>query len=372
MKNFPMYLPWLPERTQLVMRNAKTDLLMLDVQLGSACNARCPRCDSACASLNEPAEINLDALCKLAAEIDQRQLEIAGQAHDSTLPGGRNLGFVCGLGEPTVAENMSKLREILARTADYEFSWSMFSNGICWDNELEHYLETGRLFVAVQYNSNQLTRVARMLGVGCKRAAVHLTNRGHLLKIANDLNQRHIERTGESLASVAASIVPERDNLDELMELIAECARHGVFPLIGELENAGYAKDGNYHEQHKLQSSELQHLHQQIAERFGVDYVMPTCPATIGAIHINNRNIVTVDEFTGLSCGWFGMGDPKAHEIGDIREISYTEIVHRILEYRKLRIPEVRKAIQDYPEMVFGGCGGNARKLLADYVALYD
>ena len=99
---------------------------------------------------------------------------------------------------------------------------------------------------------------------------------------------------------------------------------------------------------------------------------MPTCPAAIGAIHVNNRNIVTVDKFTGLSCGWFGMGDPEIHEIGDIRKMSYEEIVQSILEYRESRILSVRCAIKEYPDMVFGGCGGNAQKLLADYVALYD
>ncbi len=79
-----------------------------------------------------------------------------------------------------------------------------------------------------------------------------------------------------------------------------------------------------------------------------------------------------MDEFTGLSCGWFGMGDQKVHEIGDIRKMSYDEIVRAILKYRKSRIPMVRKAIKDYPDMVFGGCGGNAQKLLISYVALYD
>ena len=367
MSDFPIYLPYLPERTDFTMRHARTGLFMLDVQLGSVCNAMCPRCDSSCCDLDEPADLDLDALTALAAEINQRRLA----TNESDLPGGRNTGFICGLGEPTVAHNLTKLKEILARTTKHGFAWSMFSNGIYWDDELNDYLKAGWLCVMVQYNSDQPELVADMLGVGPKRAAKHLENRAHLLKTADWLNSWHIERTGASLTGVAASIVPERDNLDELMTIIQQSVDSGVFPLIAELENAGHSKD-EYYEQHKLHDHELRTLYQRIEERFGVKYEVPTCPATIGAIHINNRNIVTVDDFTGLSCGWFGMGDQKAHEIGDIRKMSYDEIVRAILEYREARIPEVRKAIKDYPDMVFGGCGGNAQKLLADYVALYD
>lgn len=371
MANFPIYLPWSPERSDFAMRHARTDLFMLDVQLGSVCNAMCPRCDSACCDLDEPADIDLTALYALAEEINERHYTLSKNTDISVLPGGRNMGFICGLGEPTVARNLTKLKEILANTAKHEFSWSIFTNGLYWDDELEQHLIAGRLFPMIQYNSKHPEKVADMLGVGPERAATHLRNRLHLQKLAKHLNQWHTERTGANFAGVAASIVPERDNLDELMDIISECDMFGIFPLIGELEHAGHST-GNYYELHKLEDHELRTLYQQIEHRFGVQYEMPTCPATIGAIHINNRNIVTVDSFTGLSCGWFGMGDPKVHEIGDIRKMSYSEIVRAILEYRESRIADVRKAISDYPDMVFGGCGGNARKLLTDYVALYD
>lgn len=371
MTNSPIYLPWSSERTELAMKCARTDLFMLDVQLGSVCNAMCPRCDSSCCDLDEPADLDLYAVCGLAEEINRRHIDWLTKNHLGTPPGGVNTGFVCGLGEPTVAHNMTKLKSLLRSTKPTNFSWSIFTNGICWDDELEEDLKYGRLCVMVQYNSSKPELVADMLGVGPERAAEHLRNRLHLQNLAKDLNAWHIERTGENYTGVAASIVPERDNLDELVGLISECLKYGIFPLIGELENAGRS-NGEYYEQHKLHDHELRTLYQQIEQRFGISYEMPTCPATIGAIHINNRNIVTVDEFTGLSCGWFGMGDPKVHEIGDIRKMSYAEIVRDILEYREARIPAVRQAVNDYPDMVFGGCGGNARKLLADYITLYN
>lgn len=371
MSDFPIYMPWLPARTDFALQHAKTDLFMLDVQLGSACNAKCPRCDSSCSDLHEPAQLDLDALTALAAEINERHVAELNRTHSSPLPGGRNIGFVCGLGEPTAGQNLTKLKELLARTTVHDFAWSMFVNGIHWDEELDHYLKSGWLSVMVQYNSDQPELVAEMLGVTSKHAGAHLQNRAHLMAMANWLNSWHLERTGTNLTGVAASIVPERDNLNELMTIVQQCVDSGVFPLIAELENAGHSKD-EYYEQHKLHDHELRTLYQQLEYRFGIQYEVPTCPATFGAIHVNNRNIVTVDEFTGLSCGWFGMGDPKVHKIGDIRAMSYDEIVRAILEYREARIPDVRRAINDYPDMVFGGCGGNARKLLADYVALYD
>ena len=91
---------------------------------------------------------------------------------------------------------------------------------------------------------------------GSERAAEHLRNRLHLQNLAQDLNEWHIEHTGENFTGVAASIVPERDNLDELIDLVGECLQYGIFPLIGELEHAGHSS-GDYYERHKLHDHEL-------------------------------------------------------------------------------------------------------------------
>ena len=350
------YKPWHPERFNAMMRNARTDLLSLDVQLGSACNGRCPRCDSACLERNEPVALDIEAVSALAAEINQR-CHFLGIS-DS------NIGFCCGLGEPTFGANLILLKALINRTIPHNFSWSIFNNGIYWDDELDNYLKEGRLNVLVQYNSEHLEIVAKMLGIESTLASKHMENRRHLLKIASELNY-------DGVTNIGASIVPESDNYDEIIGIMEQCVEHGVFPLIGELENAGYSK-GEYYEQHKLSNDELLALQHAIVWRFGVSYKVPFCPAAIGAIHINNRNMVTVDSFTGLSCGWFGMGDPQPVVIGNICQMTYREIVHAVLEYRAERISEVRRIAKDYPEMIFGGCGGNARDLLDSYIALYD
>ena len=352
---FIHYKPWRPDRLNAIVRHARTDLLALDVQLGSACNARCPRCDSSCSIKNKPAALDIEAVSALAAEINQRRLSLG-------IPDG-NMGFCCGLGEPTFDVNLTKLKSLIANTAVHDFSWSIFNNGIYWDGELEDFLRQGYLNVLVQYNSERPEVVAKMLGVSPTLAAKHMENRRHLLEIAGEFNC-------DCATSIGASIVPERDNYDEVVDIVRRCVEHNVFPLVGELENAGYSKDEHY-EQHKLTDEELAVLYRAIERQFGVSYKVPFCPAAIGAININSDNEVTVDS-TGLSCGWYGMGDPRPIVIGDIRKMTYKEIVCAVLDYRAERIPEVRRVINDYPDMVFGGCGGNARDLLTAYVSLYD
>ena len=54
--------------------------------------------------------------------------------------------------------------------------------------------------------------------------------------------------------------------------------------------------------------------------------------------------------------------------IGNIKNISYEEIVKRILEYRSSKLSavhEMEKHVELYP---FGGCGGNAKQLLKTYI----
>lgn len=350
------YNPWHPARLDIMMRHAQTDLLSLDIQLGSTCNGRCPRCDSSCSERNEPAALDIDAVSALAAKINQRRLFLG--IPDS------NMGYCCGLGEPTFGTNLTKLKSLISSTAIYDFSWSIFNNGIYWDKDLDDFLRQGRLNVLVQYNSERPEAVAKMLGVDSTLATKHMENRQHLIELAGELGY-------DGVTSIGASIVPERDNYEEILDIVKHCIEHNVFPLIGELENAGYSKN-EFYKQHKLTDEELTTLYRAIEQQYGINYKIPFCPAAIGAIHINNRNMVTVDTFTGLSCGWFGMGDPQPMIIGDIRQMTYEEIVRAILDYRAKRLPDVRRIIKECPNMVFGGCGGNARDLLTAYVALYD
>lgn len=215
--------------------------------------------------------------------------------------------------------------------------------------------------------SNQVEKVARFMGVSKSEASLQIEHRQQIYQVA----YRQMETANHNGTNVCASIVPMRDNLDELPKLFYEAVMHNVYPLLGELEDAGYCT-GKLYQQQKLTRTELANFHGWIRNKFDWDYQVPICPATFGAIHINNRNQLSVDRDTGAGCHWFNMEDPDPFELGDFRSYSYREIANLILDYRVERIEKVRFAQADYPEMVFGGCGGNARPLLQQYLESYD
>lgn len=175
----------------------------------------------------------------------------------------------------------------------------------------------------------------------------------------------------DSNTNVCASIVPMQDNLDELRRLFYRAVNHNVYPLIGELEEAGYCT-GAVYERQKISDEQLADFKTWIKDKFSWDYQVPTCPATFGAIHIDNRNHITIDCHTGAGCHWFNMSNPEPFDLGDFRNRDYRKIANEILDYRLSRIDEVRQSISGYPDLVFGGCGGNAQPLLQQYIASYD
>ncbi len=367
MNNFPIYYPWSIWQLLLATKPAREALCMLDVQLGSACNAKCPRCDSSCCDLNEPSVLDIEAVGTLADEISKRTAIL--KSRDIALSQSRPQGFVCGLGEPTAGPNLEKLKDLIWRTKDSGFIWSMFSNGLYWDDELDRFLKDGSLAVMIQCNSDKVDLVAETMGISHQQAIKHLENREYLWSLAAE--SVFAGHTEPGCTHVAASIVPDKDNYLEVPRMIDNCVSHNVFPLVAELEEAGNSV-GKYYDDHRLDKEMLRNILGYINITYNIKYEIPLCPAAIGAIHVNNRNLVTVDAFTGMGCSWFGMGNPEVKVIGDIRDMAGDEIVIATLAYRETRIPHVQAAMKDYPEMVFGGCGGNARKLLPKYVALYN
>ena len=143
---------------------------------------------------------------------------------------------------------------------------------------------------------------------------------------------------------------------------------NNIFPLIGQLEDAG--KGANIFSQLEVKNDILLSLKDYISKEYGLDYQMPICPATISAVHITNQNKVIVDDITGLSCPWFWLGEPKLRELGDIREKSYDEIVQNILAYRQEKFPQVLQIEKNLSSYPFGGCGGDAKQLLKTYISL--
>ena len=174
----------------------------------------------------------------------------------------------------------------------------------------------------------------------------------------------------EGTTNLGASIVPNAKNREEIYKIVDFCMEYGIYPLLGQLENAG--KCASVFEELKVDDNELLALRQYIKGTYGADYQMPVCPATIAGIHITNTNKVIVDEKTGLSCGWFWLEEPKMLEIGSIVNMSPEEITSKIIAYRKSKFADVvaiEKALTQNP---FGGCGGDAKSLLRHYINIVN
>lgn len=187
---YPFYRPWDSGLAKQSLQDSwEGEFSILDLQLGSACNAHCRHCDSSCSSLHESADLDINEVVRLLGEMRQSRNYFSPEHQSEPL-----WCFICGLGEPTEpTENLPKLLELLDRTAE-----------------------------------------------------------------------------------------------------------------------------------------------------IGVNFAL------------------------------FNMSSPDPFDLGDFRNYSYREIANLILDYRVEHIEKVRSAQTDYPEMVFGGCGGNARPLLRQYLESYD
>ncbi len=138
------------------------------------------------------------------------------------------------------------------------------------------------------------------------------------------------------------------------------------FPLIGQLEDAGSCS--KIFKDLEVKEEDLVKFRNYLSRTYGVNYEMPTCPATISGIHVTNTNNIILDKRTGLSCPWFWLDEPQLEVIGNIQNMSYDEIVNSVLKYRQSKLLDVEnmeKNIELYP---FGGCGGNAKQLLRTYL----
>ncbi|MCL1902639.1 MAG: hypothetical protein FWG18_03375, partial [Alphaproteobacteria bacterium] len=176
-------------------------------------------------------------------------------------------------------------------------------------------------------------------------------------------------RVEDGKTNVAASIVPTTRNYQECFQIIDYCMKRGIFPLIGQLEDAG--KGTGVFGELEVKDHDLLTLKNYIKEKHHIEYEIPTCPATMSGIHINTENKVIVDKKTGLSCSWFWRTDPEMTELADITKDSPKKIVANINKYRDERIPFVEKLARETQNAPFGGCGGNVKTLLNNYLDIW-
>ena len=329
------YRPWEKKEVENLISQSNHTLPILDIQLGGACNLKCIYCDTPKYGL--PCSVDLDSIEKLMND------------------GSIKWVYVCGLGEPTAAQNLNHLKAILKMCKDKDIKLSMFSNMLNVDDELLRYIDDGTLHVLFKLDTFDKDKMSYLYGKD--KGDIFLKNYQALKEVTHTYN---------GVTNLGASIVPTSVNYDELLYIINWCMENNIFPLIGQLEDAGSCS--KVYKELEVKEADLLKLREYISRTYGVNYEMPTCPATISGIHVTNTNNVILDKRTGLSCPWFWLDEPQIEVIGNIQNMNYDQIINRILKYRANKLDDVaymEKHIELYP---FGGCGGNAKTLLRTYL----
>jgi len=219
------------------------------------------------------------------------------------------------------------------------------------------YIEGGTLSVLFKLDSFDKEKMAYLYGRD--KGQIILRNYQRLLEVT---------KLSDGTTNLGASIVPTKINYEEVYQIIDFCMENGIFPLLGQLENAG--RCSKIFEKMELKQEELLNLRSYINQKYELTYQIPICPATISAMHITNQNDVIVDKKTGLSCAWFWLGDPEMITLGNIKEMPADMITKKIIDYRKSRfkdVVDIAKTLKPHP---FGGCGGDAKTLLNQYISI--
>lgn len=337
------YLPW----SKAVLDNClveyrKRKFTVLDIELGADCNFTCIYCDSP--KRNRTSKISVLTIERF---LQSKQIKWI---------------HICGLGEPTFSTNYSLLIEILKLCEEYGVKCNMFSNVSNLTDELLDYLRKGILYILFKIDTLSNTHAANVYGINASRAQRQIENIKRLNKLVV---------FQEGCTNLAASLVPTTINAPVIVSLVNNMYNNGIFPMIGDLENSGRGRD--HFEALKINENSLKQLEKDINSIVGYDYSVPQCPAVISSIHISSENEVVVDEFSGLSCNWFWLEEPKLKTLAVLsQDTTLEEVSDLLMEYRKSRLPAVKDWLDVHRDSrtTFGGCGGDINSLLNEYMKI--
>ena len=277
--------------------------------------------------------------------------------------------FICGLGEPTAPENIDKFKAVLQVAQKHNCKVSAFTNIVALDEQLFQYIEDKTLNVKIKLDSFKPEKVRETFGIGTEQTKTYFENLERIRKIAR--------ANDEPETQIAASVVFTQENFDEAEEVIVFCLENGIYPLLGELEEAGRCV-GEVYLRLKLTDEQTQQI-LKIMEKYGVkDYRVAHCPANYGALHITGANEVLMDEETGLGCKWFSLKDNnvcKKVSFGNISgdETTWQDFEDKVFKYRFMKHCNVLSALKNLKEtdtQLIGGCGGPAKQVLETHIDL--
>lgn len=335
------YLPW--SKTVLnecIAEYKHGKFTVLDIDLGGECNFTCIYCDSP--YRKKPCSISLDTI------------ECFLKSHQFKWI------HICGIGEPTFSKNYDLLLSLLKLCEKYNLKCNMFSNVFNLTTELIEFIEKDILYILFKIDTFSNTHAANLYGIDSKQAQKQIEN---VKKLTN------LVKIKNGCTNLAASIVPTNINHSVIIPIIKDMCDCNIFPMIGDLENSGRGKE--HFNALSLSEPKLSQLKQEINNIIGVDYNIPQCPAVISSIHIDTNNNIIVDEFTGLSCNWFWLEEPKMKVLFKLTEkTTLHEVTKKLMLYRQAQIPKIIGLLDSYKthSPVFGGCGGDVLSLLETYI----
>lgn len=330
------YMPWSNKVISECFRDYEKGIFsILDIELGGQCNYHCIYCDSP----------NREKMCNISRE------KIENTFKECNI----RWVFICGLGEPTAEGNKTILLNILELCDQYGAKCSIFTNLSRLTSDLVEYIDKGILYLLFKYDSRDLLKNINLYGVSSVSRQLFNVDR----------IKKHV-KIENGCTNLAASIVPTKINRDDILDIVKDCLSNNIYPLIAELENSGDAQD--YYAQLALSYDELLSIKCEVNKLINETYKIPICPSVISGVHIRHDGYVTVDEFTGLSCHWFWLKEPKTRVIGSFNTMSISEIESLIESVREERFLSVKLLLENSKNMVFGGCGGDVYDLLQQYV----
>lgn len=329
------YAPWSTDVLKHFSRSPNK-LSILDIQFGGKCNLNCIYCDTPTYAL--PCSLCLDSIEKFVSS------------------GTVQWVYGCGLGELTATGNIETLKQVLYLCKKYGTKVSIFSNVVNLDNELLDYIDSGTLHLLFKLDSFN-PKVMNYL-YGADKSNILIKNYAKLKEVV------HINN---GTTNLGASIVPTIPNYSDIFRVINFCMDYNIYPLLGQLEEAGRCNHLIFDEL-ALTASQLISLKTYIEYNYDVKYQIPICPATIFGVHVTNFNNVIVDKKSGLSCGWFRLQSPEMITLGSIVGTSLEEITNIIIGYRKEMLPSVISEEKELKYNPFGGCGGDTKNLFNQYI----
>lgn len=335
------YLPW----SKAVLDECLTEykkgrFSVLDIELGGECNFTCIYCDSP----------DRKRSCKISIPTIERFLE------------SRQFRWIhiCGIGEPTFDRNYELLIEILKLCEKYGVKCNMFSNIFNLTDDLVEFVEKEILYILFKIDTLSNTHAANLYGIDVGKAQKQIENINKLTKLV---------KVRDECTNLAASLVPTNINWPVIVSLIRSMCGSNIFPMIGDLENSGRGRE--HFDALNLSGKKLGQLKREISGVVGTDYIVPQCPAVISSIHISADNDVIVDEYSGLSCNWFWLEEPKLKTLFTLTEnTTLQEVSEKLMQYRQSRLDDVEIWLKQHkdPSTTFGGCGGDIISLLEAYL----